>query len=311
MKQIGDAATDAERAIEGVLAKMPAWAGEPIRYQPVSGGISNANWRVSVDGHEIDYFVKVPGRGTEMFIERNAANNASRRAHESGVGARVVDFLVDDGIEIFQFVEGYRASTNLDFMRPTVRMNALKGLKAFNDSPRLDLTKTIFDLIDEHLHQIAELDGYEPPDFAWLKAQYENARAAVSASGLDLVPCMNDTLAGNFMLGPDDEVMLVDFEYASNNDRAYELANWFGEMFFPRTVERELVEAYYGSCTPQIEARIAVMKALADLKWSSWAMVQERVSAIDFDFHKYGVWKHMRARTVMHHPDWPEWLRSL
>ena len=97
-----------------------------------------------------------------------------------------------------------------------------------------------------------------------------------------------DTLAGNFLLDADDGVTLIDFEIASNNDRACELAVWFGGMFFPRAVERALLEAYYGRADPRTEARIMVYKALGDLKWASWAMVQERVSALDFDYRKYG-----------------------
>ena len=62
---------------------------------------------------------------------------------------------------------------------------------------------------------------------------------------------MNDTLAGNFMLDGDDRVRLVDFEYASNNERAYELALWFDEMAFPADVEREMIEAYWGRWTPR------------------------------------------------------------
>jgi hypothetical protein len=54
-----------------------------------------------------------------------------------------------------------------------------------------------------------------------------------------------------------------------------------------------------------------VFKALADLKWSTWAMVQNKVSQLDFDFFKYGVWKHMRARAVMRDPLWDSWLSKV
>jgi thiamine kinase-like enzyme len=37
-----------------------------------------------------------------------------------------------------------------------------------------------------------------------------------------------------------DDLLLVDFEYASNNERAYELALWFTEMAFPGEIEREM-----------------------------------------------------------------------
>lgn len=309
-KRPGEGESAGERALEAILAEVPRWRGEPLRYRPVSGGISNANWRIAV-GEAGDYFLKVPGRGTEMFIDRMAANDASRKAHASGFGVEVVDFLPALGVEIFAFVEGYRASSNLDFLRPTVRQNAVAALKAFNDSEPLGLTKTIFDMIEEHVAQVAEVGGRLPADQPFLMRRYTEAKAALTASGLDLVPCMNDTLAGNFMIDAADSVLIVDFEYASNNERAFEIAGWFDEMAFPETVEREMLEAYFGAVTPQVEARVAVLKALADLKWSTWAMIQEAVSTLDFDFYKYGTWKHMRARNLLHHPDWNAWLRRL
>jgi hypothetical protein len=309
-RHAGEAQTEAERALEAILAEIGRWRDRPLRYRPVSGGISNTNWRIEVrDGG--DYFLKVPGRGTEMFIERFAANDASRRAHACGFGVEVVDFLPEHGVEIFAFVEGYRASSNLDFLRPAVRRNAVLALKAFNDSERLTLTKTIFDMIEEHVRQVDEVGGRTPPDQAHLLRRFAEAKAALTASGLDLVPCMNDTLAGNFMIDDRDNVLLVDFEYASNNERAYELALWFTEMAFPDAVEQEMIETYFGRSTPEIEARIKVLRALADLKWATWAMIQEAVSTLDFDFYKYGTWKHMRARTLFNHPDWALWLQRL
>lgn len=310
-KRLGEAATQAEREIEAAVGKIADWRGREMRYQPVVGGISNSNWRVSVAGEPGAFFVKIPGRGTEMFIDRRAAHDASLRAAESGYGPRVRYFLESDGIEIFDFIEGYRASNNGDFLVPEVRLNAVRALKAFNGSARLRLTKTCFDMIDEHFRQVDELGGHRPPDFPWLERQYRRARAALEASGLDIVPCMNDTLAGNFLINDSRDVMLVDFEYASNNDRCYELALWFGEMFFTRDVELDLIEEYFGSVDSRIVARVTVYKALADLKWSTWAMVQRQVSELDFDFHKYGIWKHMRCRTIMHNPSWLEHLAAL
>lgn len=307
---VGDGASAAERELEAILARVPRWQGTPLRYRPVSGGISNANWQVSA-GAAQDWFVKVPGRGTEMFIAREAANEASRKAHACGFGAEVIDFLPDDGVEVFAFIDGYRATSNLDFLRPTVRGNAVRALKAFNDSGPLRLTKTVFDMIEEHVAQVAAVGGRVPDDAPFLMRRCAEAKAALLASGLDLVPCMNDTLAGNFLIDADDRVMLVDFEYASNNERAYELALWFDEMGFSDAVERAMIETYFGRWDPAIEARILVLKALADLKWATWAMIQDAVSLLDFDFHKYGTWKHRRARTLFHHPDWPRWLRRL
>jgi thiamine kinase-like enzyme len=309
-KQTGDAANEDEYRIEAVLSQVPGWEGRKFRYRPVAGGISNINWRVA-DGEGREYFLKVPGRGTEMFVSRDAANEASRLAQACGFGVEVVEFLPEEGVEIFAFAHGYRASSNLDFLRPAVRHNAVRALRAFNDSPRLALTKTVFEMIEEHLAQVADVGARLPDDIAHMRRCLADAKAALIASGLDLVPCMNDTLAGNFMIDETDELLLVDFEYASNNERTYELALWFTEMGFPGDIEQEMIEAYFGKIERSTEARVNVLRALADMKWATWAMVQEAVSTLDFDYYKYGAWKYRRARIQFHHSDWQFWLRRL
>jgi thiamine kinase-like enzyme len=310
-RNLGEASTPAEGDLEQAVSQIGDWKNAQIAYQPVVGGISNSNWRVFVGGHDVSYFVKIPGQGTEMFIDRDAAHDASVKAYQAGVSAKVYHYLPDSGVEVIEFVDGLRTSTNGDFLNDTVRRNAVGALRDFNNGEALNLRKTLFDMIDEHIGQALGLGGHFPQDFGWINAKYRKARAALEASGLDIVPCMNDTLAGNFLLDDDNNVMLVDFEYASGNDRCAELAVWFGEMFFPADVERQVIEEYFGEASETIVSRITVFKALADLKWSTWAMVQNKVSQLDFDFFKYGVWKHMRARAIMRDPLWDSWLSKV
>lgn len=58
--------------------------------------------------------------------------------------------------------------------------------------------------------------------------------------------------------------------------------------------------AYAGELKTGLAARIMVMRALADIKWSGWAMVQQQISELNFDYHKYGARKFMRARSIIH-----------
>jgi thiamine kinase-like enzyme len=308
---LGEAASEAERDLEAAIGRIPEWSGQQLRYRPVSGGISNANWRVWVDDAPQSFFVKIPGKGTEMFIDRAAAMDAGRRAAALGVGPRVHEFLAADGIEISDFVEGRRSCTHADFRDPALCCTALDIYRQLHGAERLILTKTVFDMIDEHVEQVRSLGGWFPPDFPALDAQYRRARAALQASGLDLVPCFNDPMAGNFMVDDARTIMLIDYEYASNNDRCYDIGIWFGEMFFDEPTETALIEHYFGRAAPEIVARVTVHKALADLKWATWSMVQQKVSALDFDFFKYGVWKHMRARSIVQDPRWDTWLATV
>ncbi|KGT94118.1 choline kinase [Erwinia typographi] len=310
-KRPGEAESWQEQRVEKAVAAVPEWQTCDVRYRPVSGGISNANWRVDVEGAPGAYFVKIPGEGTERFINRDTAHEASLKAAETGYGAQVVAYLREQGVEIFEFMEGWRTSSNQDFQQRDVRHKALHALKSFNDQPLLAECKTVFDMLDEHIGQVNSLGAAFSPDAAWLHKQSRRAQAAILAAGLDKVPCMNDTLAGNFMLNDRGDIRLVDFEYASNNDRCYELALWFGEMFFSPETERELLEDYFGKLDNACYARVQMHKFLADMKWSTWAIIQHQVADIDFDFSKYGAWKTLRARSVLNHPDWENWLRAV
>ncbi|MCQ1767824.1 phosphotransferase family protein [Neorhizobium galegae] len=311
MNEIGMGTSEAERAVEAAIVTVVAWSGKRLRYRAVLGGISNTNFQIEVEDDPVRYFLKVPGKGTEMFIDRKAAVAASKQAEEIGIGPKTFDYLNHLDIEIAEFIQGRRPSTHRDFSDPAIRGEAVRAYRRFHQAPALPLTKTVFDMIDEHDEQVRQLGGYQPPDHAWLRRQYLEARAALEASGLDLAACFNDPMPGNFMIGTDKSVMLIDFEYASNNERLYDLAIWSGEMFFSEDIDREIIEEYFGRYDTAHHARFIVLKALADIKWSTWAMVQNRISTLDFDYYKYGIWKHMRARSIITDPRWPSLLKAL
>jgi thiamine kinase-like enzyme len=310
-RSLGEAETADEQAVEAAVARVPAWQGKAARYVRMIGGLSNSNWRITVEGDQRRYFLKIPGAGTEMFVDRNAANEAAHLAHRIGLGPEVVFFDPSDGLEVAELLEGYAACTNAEFQKREIQLAAVDCYRQFHQGAALRLTKTIFDMIDEHIRQIAELGGALPEDWPWMSRLYGNARAAFEASGLDMVPCFNDPMPGNFLIKPGSPMKLVDYEFASMNERSYELGVWLGEMFFAEDTAAELIEAYAGERRADFVARVIVMRALADVKWASWAMVQEQISALDFDYHKYGAWKYMRARSIMHDPRWERWLRQI
>ena len=310
VKQVGEAVSLAERQLEATIARVPEWAGRPVRYRAVGGGITNANFKVTPEPSRQSYFVKIPGKGTEAFIDRQTANEAATFAGTLSLGPALFRFFEDTGVEISEFVEGFRSCNNRDFQDRDIRFKAIDCYKAFHRG-RLGQTKTVFDMIDQHVDQVRSLAADLPGDHAWLACQYRLARDAIEASGLDLTACFNDPMPMNFMLDTaGDRMLLIDYEYASNNDRCYELGIWFGEMFFSEPVEHELIERYFGRVDPAIVARCQLHKALADIKWGYWSLIQQTQSDLDFDFSKYGAWKFLRARSVMHDWRWETWLRS-
>lgn len=310
-RKLGEARSQYERDVEAAIRQVPQWEGREIHYGMLVGGLNNRNWRIQVAGETREFFLKVPGEGTEAFIDRAAANEAGRNAHAIGIGPEVIHFDEAAGVEVHEFLEGYRACTNADFDDPKIQADVMALYKTVHNGPKLSLTKTIFDMIDEHFEQAAELGSWMPEDLAWMRFNYEQARAAFAAAGLDLVTCFNDPMPGNFLIGDGKPMKLIDYEFASTNERAYELGVLFGEMFFDEPTTLRLIEEYYGKATPDLVARVYVCRALADVKWGLWGIVSRRMNDWDFDFQKYGMWKFMRARDLMYDPRWSGWLAAI
>jgi thiamine kinase-like enzyme len=216
------------------------------------------------------------------------------------------------GIEITEYLETHRACTNGDMKNLEIAASCVGLYKAFHELDPLPVTTTIFDHIEEHLGQARELKVRTPGFTEPLLREYQAARDAMAASGFDIVPCHNDPMPGNFLIGPGLPMKLIDFEFASNNERSYDFAVLFTEFFYDEPTLMQCIEEAFGSTAWTTVARVQVCCALADVKWGLWGIVNQQLNTTwDYDFHKYGLWKLARAYAKVSDPRWPQWLAAL
>ena len=52
-------------------------------------------------------------------------------------------------------------------------------------------------------------------------------------------------------------------------------------MFFTDEIEDELLNQYFGESDEIIKSKIYIYKAIADIKWASWAFIQDKVSSYE------------------------------
>ena len=298
--------------LHAVLAQVPDWGGKSLALSPVPGGLTNVNWRVEVEGDRQSYFVKVPGPGTEQFINHATVNAATRQAAEMGVGPAVLFYDPETGIEVSEFLGGdYRACTTEDLSHTELSAQVMGLYRTWHAGPALPQTKTVFDMVEEHREQVRH-DGTVMP--AWVEEVltiYDEAAARFLAAGLDIVPCHNDPMPGNFMRSTVQPMKLIDYDYASNNERSYEIGVFVCEFFYDDDQTRQMIESYFGHCDPHLWARVQVMRVIGDVKWGLWGLVNTRAWAGDFDYYKYGLWKLKRAHFFMHATGWQDQLRRL
>src|SRR5256885_16298164 len=87
-----------------VLDRVPGWHGRPRTAEPLTGGITNRNYRVAVD-HEV-FVVRVPAKsGSLLGIDRGIEREASRLAAAPGRGPEESGFVGPERGLVTRFIE--------------------------------------------------------------------------------------------------------------------------------------------------------------------------------------------------------------
>jgi thiamine kinase-like enzyme len=294
--------------IEEVVQKIEDWKGKAVSIEPLSGGLTNTNFKVEVDGKP--FFVRVPGESTELLaVDRANEYHNSKAAAEAGVGPKVLYHLPDYNVMVLEFLNGKtmsKESLNASGM-PTRMAQAIKRLHA---GPRFLTDFNMFRLTEYYLKICKERDIRIPDGYLDRLPTVKQIEKAMSVHPLDTVPCNNDLLAENYI---DDgkSLWLIDYEYSGNNDPCFELGNTCQEMEFNEARIREVCTAYFGDAFKDMIARMKLNMIMSDVGWGLWAAIQAKISKIDFDFWGWAIERWGRAVEKMDSAEFTVWLKEV
>jgi len=136
-------------------------------------------------------------------------------------------------------------------------------------------------------------------------------REALGRHDLPLMPCHCDPLAENF-LDTGMRVFIIDYEYAGNNDPMWDLGDLAVEAAFDAEQEKALLNAYFGGEPPPFAVgRMVMYKAMCDLLWTLWGVIQFANDNPAEDFWAYATGRLERCRALMATPDFPRHLETV
>ncbi|GAB4443671.1 MAG: phosphotransferase family protein [Anaerolineae bacterium] len=295
--------------IEQVIEKIADWRDKDVSVQPISGGLTNTNYRVEVAG--TPYVVRIPGPSTELLaVNRENEYYNTKAAAEAGVGAKIAHYLPEDRVMVLEYIYGETMSIEA-LQRPGMPTRIAQALKLLHTGPRFLTDFNMFRLTEYYLEIVAEYGVRIPEGFRErMPLVYEQIEPALLVNPLPTVPCNNDLLAENYI---DDGHLLrtIDFEYSGNNDPCFELGNTCQEQQYdePRIVE--MCAAYFGEPYPEKLARMKLNMIMSDVGWTLWAAIQAKISTIDFDFWGWAVERWARAEAKMDSAEFKDWLREV
>jgi thiamine kinase-like enzyme len=293
--------------IEAVIEQVPDWKGRAVQWRPLAGGLTNANYRVDVDGRA--YFVRIPGASTELLsIDRQNEVHNSRAAARAGVAPPLVHHLPEHDVMVLEFVSGRTLSIET-MQEPGMPSRLAEALRRLHAGPRFLRDFDMFRLVDFYL-QIASQHGVRiPADYTARLPAVHAMERALRARPMPAVPCNNDLLPEN-VLDDGERLWLIDFEYSGNNDPCFELGNTCQEAQYDGPRYAELCRGYFGEARSDLQARMHLWAVMSDVGWTLWGAIQAKISRLDFDFWAYAVGRWERALGMIDSAEFPRWLQD-
>jgi thiamine kinase-like enzyme len=257
------------------------WPGRPATVSDLSGGITNRNYRVDVDGSA--YVLRMGGLNTNLLgIDRVTEHAASLRAAEIGVGPHVEAFSEPEGWLVTRFIDG-RSVPPDEIQKPDGIRRVAAVLHRLHDAAAIPGRFDAHAVVDEYRVEALSRGVSVPPEFVVAHEVSERIRRVRGPQGL--VPCHNDLLNANFL--DDGEIRIVDWEYAGMGDRFFDLANLSVNHEFGVDEDRMLVAAYFGEEREADLAAVRLMRFMSDFREAMWGVLQSGISELDFDFPGY------------------------
>ncbi|MEZ5888710.1 MAG: choline/ethanolamine kinase family protein [Paracoccaceae bacterium] len=272
-------------------AAIPLPAGEAVRL----GGLTNRVYRIG------DICLRLPGKGTEEYINRRNEAVAAREAARAGVSPEVIHMDDSTGIMATRFIDGAVTMSPENFRaRPGAPGRAGAAFRKLHGSGAIfPFRFELFAMIDDYLGILATRDVALPEGYHDVVREAGAVRAALAAHPLPLAPCHCDPLCENF-LDTGSRMWIVDWEYAGMNDPMWDLGDLSVEGGFDAEQDEEMLAAYFGGAAMAADrGRMVIYKAMCDLLWTLWGLIQLANDNPADDFRAYADGRFARCRALM------------
>ena len=263
------------------------------------GGLTNLVHLVETQGARV--IVRIPGEGTEEYIDRATEITNATAAWRAGISAEVLWAAASTGKMVSRAIDNIETMTPAQFKTRTGSPGrAGKALARLHTSGETFAFRfELFAMIEDYLGLLATKDVNLPDGYHDIVKAAKPVQDALLANPAPLAPCHCDPLCENFL--DDGQVMwIVDWEYSGMNDPLWDVGDLSVEAEMDAAQEAELLHGYFGRApTAAEQGRVVIYKAMCDLLWTLWGLIQHADNNPAEDFWAYATTRFERCKTLM------------
>ena len=241
-----------------------------IELIPLKQGMTNDSFIFSLNNER--YIIRVPGINTEKIINRHQEYDVYQAIKDEEFVEPVIYIDRDKGYKISKFIENSHTVNPKDLNE----INAcLKRLKEFHSqSHRVEHYFDVFEHINYYESLMPNASKYE--DYKETKKNIESLEPIIENLVKDWALCHIDAVCDNFLVTENQDVYLIDFEYAAMQDPDLDVAMFIVYSLFNRQEIDRIIDIYFEhQATPLKRYKIYSYIAIVGLLWSNWCEAKQ------------------------------------
>ena len=247
-----------------------------VAFRCINEGLTNTSFIFRIAGK--DYIYRHPGDGTQFIINRRNERTSLENAKALGIDPTYIYMDVEEGWKISKFVKKFRepdynskedSKMVIDVMRRLhssgVKVNY--GLHPWEDACAIETL-------------LREKDPFCFEQNEVLKEKIHHLYQKTIGDGVVPCFCHGDTYKHNWMIKPDGNVILIDWEYSGYSDPGIDVGYYIVDAMYDIETARAFIKEYLQSAwCPKLDFHYLAYTAIIAYYWFVWAVYRESCGA--------------------------------
>lgn len=251
-------------------------------------GMTNRSFIFTVNNKR--YIMRIPGEGTDKLIDRKEEYDVYQRVKKEPYTEKILYLNPDSGYKISEFLEDTRNSDANNIQDVKKSMSVLR--KFHNQNYQVDHTFDIWKQIDFYESLRKTASAYR--DYEEIKDRVLKLKPFIEDNVTKWSLCHIDANYDNFLIDQNNNVFLIDWEYAGMQDPDLDIAMYAIYAGYTKEKIDQLINIYYeNKVSENIRYKIYAYVAVGGLLWSNWC---EYKQSLGLDFGEYSLAQYRYAK---------------
>lgn len=251
-------------------------------------GMTNRSFIFTVNNKR--YIMRIPGEGTDKLIDRKEEYDVYQRVKKEPYTETILYLNSDSGYKISEFLENTRNSDANNIQDVKKSMSVLR--KFHNQNYQVDHTFDLWKQIDFYENLRKAASAYR--DYEEIKDWVLKLKPFIEDNVTKWSLCHIDANYDNFLIDQNNNVFLIDWEYAGMQDPDLDIAMYAIYASYTKEKIDQLINIYYeNKVSNNLRYKIYAYVAVGGLLWSNWC---EYKQSLGLDFGEYSLAQYRYAK---------------